>query len=417
MLLLTLLALAQAPDVIVMVADDMGWSERSLMPSLDVLAAQGVTFTRAYSQPTCSISRLEAMFGRLHRRQGVGDLSMNAHDPNQDRLPVELVSIAEVLLPTHATALVGKWHLGRAKLFGEMDSVTSGPWEQGWEAWPAGNPSVVNAGQGATGYYGWKRVKQGDMAISSQYATDVQRDAFLEWWAATPVPRFAWLAWSAPHSPFDPPPGYESAATTREAYEHVVQYLDAQIAAVLAHVDLSTTYVVFVSDNGTPDEARPDGTPTGIWKGSVREGGIRVPLIVAGPGVVPGTTGRVVSLVDLPATIAELVGAKISRGFEDSVSFADALGRWAGAPERAFAFSERYEVRGASENLPQPVGYDAQAVIEKNWKLVHEDQDGSGPAGFVDLYFRMPDEQPLVPSESTQARLKAELASLPARAP
>jgi arylsulfatase B len=417
MMLLTLPAPPQSPDVLVMVADDLGWSERPLMSSLDALAAQGVTFTRAYSQPTCSISRIEAMFGRLHRRQGVGDLSMNAHDPTQDRLPVELVSVAELLLPTHATALVGKWHLGRANLFGEMDSVTSGPWAQGWEAWPAGNPSVLNAGQGATGYYGWKRVTRGDMEISSQYATDAQRDALLDWWTTTPAPRFAWLAWSAPHSPFDPPPGNGPAATTREAYEHVARYLDAQIAAVLAQVDLSSTFVVFVSDNGTPDEARPVGTPTGSWKGSVREGGIRVPLIVAGPGVVPGTTSRVVSLVDLPATIAELVGAQISRGFEDSVSFAGALGDWVGAPERVFAFSERYEVRGSSENLPQPVGYDGQAVIERNWKLVHEDPDGSGPGGFVDLYYHMPDELPLVPSESTQARLHAELASLPERAP
>jgi len=409
MLLPFLLLALEQPSVLVIMADDLGMPERPLLSSIDALAAQGLEFTRAYGQATCSIARIEAMFGRYHRREGIGDLSLNAHIQSQDRLPVGLVSIAELLRPTHATALIGKWHLGRARLFGEMDSVTSGPWVQGWEAWASGCPSALDATSTTSGYYNWPRVSQGDLEISTVYATDAQLDSFIAWWTGTTGPKLAWLAWSAPHSPFDPPPGHLPAPTTREAYEQVIAYLDGAIESALQHVDLSNTFVIFTADNGTPDEARPVGTPTGVWKGSVREGGIHVPLVIAGPGIVPSISNQLVSLVDIGATVADLLHVQITRGFEDSLSCF--------GPPRSFVFSERYKVSKTGVSLPQAVGYDGQAVIESAWKLIHEDADGDGPSGFADLFFHMPEELPLKPSFSIQARLLAELASIPPRAP
>ena len=87
------------------------------------------------------------------------------------------------------------------------------------------------------------------------------------------------------------------------------------------------------------------------------------------------------SCVDIPATMAELAGVEIQKGFDDSHSFADELGAWAGAPERSFVFTERYSAT-----------YDDEAVIEKTWKLRRVDPDGTGPLPAVDSFYVHPDK-------------------------
>src|SRR5262245_23334241 len=104
--LLLLSCAAHAQNILVIVADDLGTPERPYLSSMDALAAQGITFTRCYSQAVCTPSRLEMQLGRYHRREGIGDLSMNAHLISQDRLPTKALGIAELMKPTHATALV-----------------------------------------------------------------------------------------------------------------------------------------------------------------------------------------------------------------------------------------------------------------------------------------------------------------------
>src|SRR5215510_8976089 len=97
-LLLACVAPAQeAPrNVLVMVVDDLGWPEWDLLPSVKALAEQGILYRRAYSQPVCTISRLEFHFGQYHRRFGVGDLSMTVYNTGADRLPTSSISIAEL---------------------------------------------------------------------------------------------------------------------------------------------------------------------------------------------------------------------------------------------------------------------------------------------------------------------------------
>ena len=389
------------PDVLLVVLDDFGWPEVPLMPTLADFAAEGVTFRRAYSWPTCSCTRIAYRFGRYPRREGAGDLSFNAHQPTQDRLRLNLFSMGELFAPFGTSMLFGKWHLGRAPLQGELDQVPTGPYCQGYQ-WRAGSPSVLNAS--GQGYYSWQRVTAGDMALSTQYATDAQREEFVSWWTTTSGFRFCELSFSAPHAPYDAPPGYGIGATTRERYEQVIEYLDTQLALALAQVGPDTV-VVITTDNGTPDDARPTGTDSGIWKGSVSEGGVRVPLFIRGPGIdVGATSDRLVSLVDLGATLAEVAGVALPGGFEDSRSFADELGTWEGELARSFVFTERWEVTQSGQTIPQLPGYDAQAVIEPGWKLTR--------INAVNTYWRIDApgvEVPLVPGQVIQDRLQSEL--------
>ena len=224
-LVLSLLAVQQSdqapPSVLVMVLDDVGWSERSSMPALDTLAAQGMTFTRAYSWPVCSPSRAAALYGILPRRVRLGDV-LNVYNP-----PASAPNVAPEhwraslfdALPTHESTLIGKWHLGRASDGGEellsvacgfslSGVIEAGPFVAGAAHWLAGSPNSIGQGPGSTGYFDWYRVDDSLVRQNhSTYATDAQRDAFLQWWDETEGPRFAWLAWSAAHAPFDPPPG------------------------------------------------------------------------------------------------------------------------------------------------------------------------------------------------------------------
>lgn len=424
------LCLAQTPDVLVIVLDDVGETERVLLPSLDAVAARGVTFQRFYSFPVCSPTRYAALAGRYPRREGIGDV-INAHNsatgasPAPDRLDVML---PESLKPTHKTGLFGKWHLGRASE-GErvdlLDVTESGPFVSGFDYWRAGNPnSIAQPGSTKDGYYNWYRVDDGTVSrFHSTYATAAQRDAFVSWWTGTSGPRFAWLAFSAAHQPYDTPPGYAPASTTRGAYELVIEYLDDALTAVLGTVNLDTTFVFVFGDNGTPDDARPVGAPSGYWKGTCYEGGVNVPLLVSVPGVSSGATSqRLVSALDIAPTVCELLGVQPMRGYEDGRSFANSLGaNWSGTTARTWLAVERYDTPPGNGQIE---GYDDLAVIECAWKLRRVDADGIGPGGYAESAYYLPndpfEQNPFDPNllpTGLRTRLYAQLASLPPRLP
>lgn len=398
-------------DILVIVLDDFGVEGLSVTPAIRELAAQGRSYTRAYSMPVCSSSRFAAMFAWLPRRYGVGDI-FNTYQPMQTPSPYSpcsLLSIPEVLKPEgYATVLIGKWHLGRCgNLLGNLFQVEDSAFVQGFDRVRQMSPDSVGFG-GGTGYYSWDRVNDGNRNITTLYATDLQADEFLTMWAATPSPRFFWLSFSAPHSPYDTPPGYPAPTSTREAYEFVLEYADTRIADVLAAVDLSETYVLLFGDNGTPDDARPIGSPSGQWKGTTREGGIRIPMILAGPGIAPGEDARLVSVLDVAPTICDLVGLAWNGG-QDGVSMLSSARSW--------VVAERFRLH---PNLPAGTLVDDVAVIEHDWKLRVFDADGPGPALSVEEFYWLGGgtvERRLTPAATVRQRLRTVLANLPPRGP
>jgi arylsulfatase A-like enzyme len=411
------------PSVVVIVLDDIGRDES--LTQIDALASQGMRFTRFYSWPVCSPTRYAAFFGRYPRRDWIGNV-IDAFDPGGPQQspppPHYLTSLAEVFQPTHITTLIGKWHLGRSGLGGDLNDVASGPFVQGFDNWLAGTPtSIATAATGFfPGYWNWKRVDQGAIGPSSQYATNAQCDAFVGAWAPS-VPKFVWLAFNAAHAPYDPvPPGPAGLpGTARADYLQVVNYLNSSaLPQVLAAINLATTYVFLFTDNGTENSVRPNlpasrspDAAFGFHKGSVFEGGVNVPFVVAGPGVPLGTSDRLISAADIPATLLDLFGLEAD-GFEDSLSFADALGGISSDSERTWVFTERFRS-----------DQDEMAVIEKKWKLRRYDPDGlDGPQGYVDQYYNLlldPTEQsPLTHNQVPPipaARLLQELNSVPPR--
>jgi arylsulfatase A-like enzyme len=311
-------ALAQAsapPNVLVILADDLGWDSvgcyglglRNIpTPRLDALASAGVRFTRAYVNPACSPTRGCLMTGRYGFRNGVPTtIGPNDPGPHAD----------EVLLPQllagsgYARALIGKWHLGR-----EYGDAT--PNVRGWPHFAG----VIDAG--IPDYYRWPKVVDGQASWCTTYATTDEVNDALAWIGGQTTPWFLMLSLCAPHAPFQAPPahlhthalsGLDATTNPRPFFEAMVEAMDCEIGRLLMSMDpatLANTNIIFLGDNGTdPALALPPFQASKV-KGSLYEGAIRVPMIVAGPAVAaPGrVSAALVSAVDLFVTIAELCG-------------------------------------------------------------------------------------------------------------
>lgn len=420
MLLPLLLTLAQdatpaPPDVLVLLADDVAWTDISPhvpTPALDRLMAEGLTFRNAYVMPVCSSTRYALVFGRYPRRDGIGGL-INGFAPPSAENPCPdpaLYSLADLFHDAgYATGLFGKWHLGGLT----SKPAATAPLEHGFDTWRAGTLANLPAGPRSEDYFHWTRIDDGVETVTNEYATTAVTEALLEWWAEHTGPKLAFVPFHAAHFPLHVPPRELLPADLpppvgpRAMFEAMVMALDRSIGRMLDAVDLSRTLVVFLSDNGTPPAARPPGTQPRQVKGSVFEGGIHVPLIVAGPGVAHGKeSDALVHVVDLLATLADSVGRALPAGAaEDSVSFAGAFPE--GAPfagEREWVFSEVFEGRR-----------DQMAVRTRTHKLVVTPRSEE----LFDLGVDPDEEHPLdLEAESSRAaleRLRSILRALPPR--
>ncbi len=379
-------ASGQPPDVLVIVADDLGWYdlENIPTPNLDYLASRGVAFTRAWGTPFCSPTRHTIQFGRHPGRDGMGGVvfqqgQFGKPDVNNPGSPFENLSLAELTKAVgYSTGHFGKWHLSNAVAGVENEA----PRVHGYDTARAVSIHNLQTASGISSYYDWLRVDDGVEKSEPEYATRAQADALIQWWLGeTGSPRFASLAFNAPHSPFGPPPAdllpgtYTVGPTKRHQFEAMVVAMDTKIGDVLAAIDLDRTTVFFVTDNGTP-VAAPQQDPSKL-KGTLFEGGINVPLIVSGWGIEnPGReSSALISTVDLFATIADLTGARIpATSTLDSVSFFPCLRRPKVKGTRRFLFSENFAPSG-----PGPKGVSRSAARNGRFKLMLFDADGDGP--------------------------------------
>jgi len=401
------LAQGERMDVVVIVADDLGWSDvspRVPTPSLERLARAGTTFRGAYAMPVCTPSRYAMLFGRYGRRAGVlagaRTLVPEAAPAAEHAAP----SLAELFRGAgYSTAAFGKWHVDPPSTpLAELARA------HGFQTFRAGTRG--NLGRERTAYTRWTRIDDGVESECTQYATLAVRDAFRDWWRATDGPRFAWVAFHAPHQPFHAPPSELLAEgarldSNRGCYEAAVRALDRVLGELLDTLDLQHTLLVFVGDNGTPPLAAAPGAEPAHQKASVFEGGVHVPLFVAGPGVRAGVEcTALVHVVDLMATLAEFSGAALPAGAaEDSRSFAALLREPGGRGPRATVF---FEIRGGEEGETR----DELGVRSATHKLRIV---GDGPGRREELYDlgRDPDEkQPLDLAEPANRAVRDELA-------
>lgn len=311
------------PTIILILADDLGYGDLSCYgcpdidtPNLDRLAQQGVLLTDCYSNGSiCSPTRAALMTGRYQQRIGLEwAVSYQAHG---EGLPPQEKSVARMLRDAgYATAMAGKWHLG----YGD-----------GWTPNDHGFDRFFGSLGGNIHYFQHvDRLGVPDLFLDRQpvkrkgYATDLTADFAVEVidaWAGRPF--FLYIAFNAPHFPYQGPDDADRVVEprtkewqqgTRRSYVAMVERLDGAVGRIVEAIDGhglgDRTLVVFTSDNGGSTHSRND--PCAKGKGTLWEGGIRVPCIARWTGVLPPgvLSPQVACTIDWAATVAGLAGAE-----------------------------------------------------------------------------------------------------------
>lgn len=332
------------PNIVLILADDLGWADLGCYgadlhetPHLDRLARESVRFTQAYAMSVCSPTRATLLTGkhaaRLHftiwaegAEQG-GPKNRKLREAESIwNLPRSETTLAKHLQAAgYLTALVGKWHLGDWRHFPETHGFDVNIGGTNWGApqtfwWPY-------RGQGRFSD-GFRYVPHLEFGKAGEYLTDRLTDEAMGVIdRAGDKPFFLYLAQHAPHTPIEAKPDdiahFDAKLTPPMRHQHgiyaaMVKSLDANVGRLLAHLQErgldKNTIVIFASDNGGfIGMDKPSGrdipvtsnAPLRSGKGSLYEGGIRVPLIIRLPGASNGgaTCDEPVVLTDLFSTL------------------------------------------------------------------------------------------------------------------
>jgi arylsulfatase B len=317
--------LRETPNILLVVADDFGvdlmpaYGEGASLPctpNLDALAASGLLFRNAWVTPTCSPGRAQLLTGRYGFRTGIGQPVHN-NDPGLQH--------SELTLPERLagfdSAALGKWHLS-----GNLGPTH--PNDSGF-AYFAGSHANLSD------YDNWTKLVNGQEFPSTTYATVDTANEAVAALLSLQEPWFLQVSFNAPHTPIHAPdaalcpaacPNSSCANIDANSPQWrkaraMVSVLDDQLGRILTALDAvdPAAMVVFIGDNGTGGQATRPPFDSNHAKNTVYEGGVNVPLVLRGPGVVAGAECEaLVSAVDLYATFAEL--AYMRSNAEDSVS-------------------------------------------------------------------------------------------------
>ncbi|MCS6864478.1 MAG: sulfatase-like hydrolase/transferase [Gemmataceae bacterium] len=328
---------AQAPNVVLIVIDDLGWRDLGCYgstfyktPHIDQLAREGLRFTQFYAaSPVCSPTRASILTGRYPVRVNITDWIPGRKDqPDRrlkrpairDALPLNELTIAEALQARgYITGHIGKWHLGGPGFL---------PQDQGFDVNIAGGANNV-----PFDYFAPYKNAQGQVMVglekseAGEYLTDrLAREAekFLDQYHDKPF--FLYWPHYAVHRPLQAKPDViakypnapQAGRQSNPVYAAMIESVDDAVGRLVKKLDdlklTEQTLVIFTSDNG--GLATIDGGPTGATfngplregKGYLYEGGIRVPCIMKWPGHIrPATTTDDISgTIDLFDTILEV---------------------------------------------------------------------------------------------------------------
>ena len=378
------------PNIVVILADDLGNADLGYRgsdirtPNIDKLASEGVRLESFYGMPVCTPSRAELMTGRYAMRYGLETLVI--FPSHTYGLPTDERTLPQALKDTgYQTAMVGKWHLGHAdqkywpqnrgfdhfygNLVGEVDYFTKE--RGGLVDWQRDGKFFKE-----DGYY---TTLIGNEAVNIIDNHD------------TAKPLFLYVASLAPHAPYQAPekdveaykdlPGDEH----RHIYAAMITDLDTLVGRIVDALKqknmLDNTLIIFSSDNGgatsalfatgarSPEEREESGgvgleqkTPASNGqfrggKGSLHEGGVRVPTIFYWPAKLkPGTVNEPLGMVDVMPTVLALAGAE-------------------GSPDHPFDGKDIWPTLAESQPSPHEyylINVEAfrGAIRKGNWKLV-----------------------------------------------
>jgi len=367
------------PNIVVIVADDLGWKDVGYhgseirTPHIDKLALAGVRLERHYVYPTCSPTRAGLLTGRNPSRFGI-------HAPiagrSEQSLPSGTPTLASVLRTRgYTTALLGKWHLGLRPevgprqygfdqtygyLHGQIDQYTH-LYKNGDRSWHR-NDSYVDETGHATDLISGEAVR---------YVTTQRNKPF-----------FLWVAFSVPHFPLQEedqwvaPYSSSIKDPSRRLYAASVAHMDAGIGRITAALEkagkLSETLIFFTSDNGGqreyhsevdyggkhgPNPVLGDNRPLRGWKTDLYEGGVRVPAFVYWRGRLKSRVLQTpVSYLDWFPTLAHLASARVSD-------------QWKLEGRDVWSLLSGQSAKPPPQTLYWNIG-DSAAVLQDDWKLV-----------------------------------------------
>jgi arylsulfatase A-like enzyme len=323
------------PNIVFILADDLGWKDVSFngsnfyeTPNIDRLASQGVFFSNAYANaPICAPSRAAILSGQYSPRTGFytnhnserGESSWRAVIPttNHHQLDLDKVTIAEALKKHgYKTIHLGKWHV--------CDTKDHYPEYQGFDINIAGNKT----GKPYTYFspYGLPNINDGP---EGEYLTDRLTDEAIHFISGNREnPFFLYLAFHSPHTPLQAidsvvwkyVPKPHDNGQFDPFYAAMIEILDYNVGRIMNHLEKlgldDNTIIVFFSDNGTSSAVAPE-KPLRAYKGTLYEGGIRVPLIIKGPGVLNGIVDQTPVIgTDLYPTLLDLAGISNPEGYQ-----------------------------------------------------------------------------------------------------
>ncbi|HET6323501.1 MAG TPA: sulfatase-like hydrolase/transferase [Planctomycetaceae bacterium] len=369
------------PNIVLILADDLSHGDLSCCggsdvrtPHIDRIFREGRTLTRFRTNSSvCSPSRAALLTGRYPDCVGVPGVIRTHPDQNFGRLAPDAVLLPTLLKPAgYATALIGKWHLGLAP--------PDTPNARGFEIFRGFLGDMMDSYE-THRRHGINYLRNNSEAIDPQgHATDLFTQwaiDFLKERRSDARPFFLLLAYNAPHAPIQPPADWlkrvrdraPDLPDMRSRRIALVEHMDdgvGRVLTALAEAQLDKNcFVIFTSDNGGPLDFGALNDKLRDGKGSMYEGGLRVPCGACWPGrIAPGSSSDAAAVtMDLFPTALEAAAIERPRNI-DGVSILPTL---LGQPQklaRPLFFMRREGGRGFW-------GEENAAVIDGDWKLVH----------------------------------------------
>ncbi|QRY50196.1 arylsulfatase [Mycolicibacterium septicum] len=344
------------PNIVLIVSDDFGYGDAGVYgggenrgmptPHLDKLATDGMQFLSFYAQPSCTPGRAAILTGRIPNRSGMTTVAFQGQGGG---LPAAEWTLASVLKTAgYKTFFTGKWHLGESDYalptahgYDEMRHCGLYHLNAYTYADPEWFPDMedelremfARVTRGALSGKAGEEATE-DFKVNGQYVNTpekgvvgipfydeyVEKDAleYLDANAKSDTPFFLHVNFMKVHQPNMPHPDFKGKSLSKSKYADSIVENDARIGNIMDKVHslglAENTYVFWTTDNGAWQDVYPDAgyTPFRGTKGTVREGGNRVPAIAWGPGIKAGVRNSdIVGGLDFMATFAALAGAQL----------------------------------------------------------------------------------------------------------
>jgi arylsulfatase B len=332
-----------SPNILLIIADDLGkdaingYQEGSIKPNtptIDAIRNNGLLFSNFWVNPTCTPTRASIITGKYGYHTGVKGVG-------------EVLSSSETVVQKYindkannkyATAVVGKWHLSG-------NNASFNPESFGIDYYAGLIRGAVD------NYYQWQLTEDGATSLETNYITEKFTDLAINWLNNQSKPWFLWLAYNAPHTPFHVPPSnmhsqsalpeYTAGMDATPYYMAAIEAMDFQIRRLIDSLpedERENTVIIFIGDNGTPNQVAQSPYSSSTVKNTLYQGGINVPMFISGNGISrTGTDNNILTGTDLFTTIAQIAGVDLNE-YHDSKGFKNLFSQSSGI--RNFQYSE-----------------------------------------------------------------------------